>query len=53
MLSLLGATLLLATPALPQDEIILVSGKVLRVQRVISETYGEVRYTTTGGGGAR
>ena len=49
MLSLLGATLLLATPALPQDEIILVSGKVLRVQRVISETYGEVRYKTTGG----
>ena len=49
MFSLLGATLFFALPAVPQDEIILVSGKVLTVQRVLSETYGEVRYKTTGG----
>lgn len=43
----LSSSLLLAA-ALPQDEIDLVDGRVLEVERVLEETYTEVRYRTRG-----
>jgi len=46
--SLLTAPLL-AAAALPQEEIVLVDGRVLEVQRITAETFSSVEYKTTGG----
>ncbi|MFQ5748536.1 MAG: tol-pal system YbgF family protein [Planctomycetota bacterium] len=53
MISVLLAPLLALTPALPGEEIQLVSGKVLSVKKVTSETFTEVTYITTGGAEGR
>ena len=52
MLSLFAAALL-AAPAPITDEIILVNGKVMVVEKVSLESYTEVTYKTTGGGTGR
>ncbi len=55
-MSLAALTLLLLAPAPvleAQDQMVLVSGKILDVQRVTSETYREVQYRTLTGAEAR
>ena len=48
LLSALTVSFLCFAPAVPQDEIYLVNGKVMQVERVTSETYKEVLYKLRG-----
>lgn len=53
MLATLACSLILAAPVLVTDEIELVNGKVLTVDRVTGESFKEVTYKTLGGGTGR
>ncbi|RMH05264.1 MAG: hypothetical protein D6702_01005 [Planctomycetota bacterium] len=46
-------TALFLAPALPQNEIVLVDGKVIPVKSIQTETYSEVTYKTLNGGDGR
>ncbi len=53
LLSALVSTALFLAPALPQNEIVLVDGKVIPVKTIKTETYSEVTYKTVNGGDGR
>ncbi|MDP6942271.1 MAG: tetratricopeptide repeat protein [Planctomycetota bacterium] len=53
MLISLFAPALLCAAALPQEEIILMDGRILDVQRITGETYSEVTYKTATGTGRK
>ena len=53
MLSIALASVLLTSTSPLTDELVLVSGKVMEVERVTSETYKEVVYKTLGGSDGR
>jgi tetratricopeptide (TPR) repeat protein len=53
LLSALVSSALFLAPALPQNEIVLVDGKVIEVKTIKTETYSEVTYKTVNGGDGR
>jgi tetratricopeptide (TPR) repeat protein len=53
MLTTLSAVLLLFVPVLPQDQLVLVSGKILSVKKVTEETYKEVKFSLDTGSEGR
>ncbi len=53
LLSALVSSALFLAPALPQNEIVLMDGKVIPVQSIRTETYSEVTYKTVNGGDGR
>ncbi|MBC8327935.1 MAG: hypothetical protein H8E31_04230 [Planctomycetes bacterium] len=53
LLSALVSSALFLAPALPQNEVVLVDGKVIPVQTIRTETFSEVTYKTVNGGDGR